>query len=262
MGIFAPIITDAGAALFTRAVGESKALVFTHAELGVGVTAGAPGALTELVTRVCDASLDEIRLEGDVIKAPVLFTNRAQSGFLPGFTVMEIGLFARLAGESADVLIAYATAGMGGEGILVPGDALTEFTYLFQLRFDGAADVVMSAEGIQYVTFDTLTRVKDELSARIEALEGKADRCVALAVTALSAAWTGDGPYEQVISVTGMAEQLNAVVGLSRAATAEQARVCRAARLRPIGQGAGSITLAADGPAPAIDLPLTVIILG
>lgn len=262
MGIFAPIITDAGAALFTRAVGESKALVFTHAELGVGATAGAPGALTELVTRVCDASLDAIRLEGDVIKAPVLFTNRAEFGFLPGFTVTEIGLFAHLAGESADVLIAYATAGVGGEGILVPGDALTEFTYLFQLRFDGAAEVVMSAEGIQYVTFDTLMRVKDELAARIEALEGKAESCVALAATALASAWTGDGPYEQEIAISGITESSNAIVGLSRAATADEAKVCRAARLRPTGQGAGSITLAADGPAPGIDLPLTVIILG
>ena len=273
MSIYSITVTAAGARLLTQAAAGEGALVFTRAQLGSGIYTGDLSGRTELVTPVCYTALDAPALEGDVIRVPVLFSNRADEGYL-GFDLNEIGLWARL-GDEAETLLAYANAGTEADGVVVPGDALTEFTYIFKMRFSGAADVTMSAEGVDYVTREALetglagkadkahTHAQADITGLADALAGKADATLTVTAKATAAGWTGEAaPYTQVIAVAGMTQACSAVVGLADTATQEQRKACREGMISPVGQAAGSVTLVADGRKPEADLPVVVMILG
>lgn len=275
MSIYGVAVTGAGARLLTQAAAGGGTLTFTRAQLGSGIYTGELSGRTGLVTPVCYTSIDTPALDGDVIRVPVLFTNRADGGgYMAGFTINEIGLWARLA-DGAETLLAYANAGAEADGISVPGDALTEFTYIFKIRFSGAADVTMSAEGVDYVTQEALasglagkadkahTHAQADITGLADALAGKADATLTVTAKATAAGWTGEAaPYTQVIAVTGMTQACSAVVGLADTATQEQRKACREAMISPAGQAAGTVTLVADGRKPEVDLPVVIMILG
>lgn len=256
MGMLNPVVTEAGALLLTGAAAGEAELIFTRAQLGAGRLTNAAEAdlraRSALVSPACYVPLDAPTLADGIIRVPALFSNRLEGGgYMSAFTATEAGLWGRLGADGAETLLVYACADAGELGTEVPDDTLFEFTYLFKLSFAGAAQVTMSAESLTFVTREMLEA----------ALRLKANAVITVAATALAGAWEGEAaPYAQVVSVGPMTATAGAVVGLSHTATAEQARECRRARLRATAQGAGTVTLAADGIRPTADMPLTVII--
>jgi hypothetical protein len=83
------------------------------------------------------------------------------------------------------------------------------------------------------------------------------------AVTLAAAAWNGSAaPFTQTVPVSGMTADKKTVVGLAHSATNAQYLTAAEAMLHATAQGTGSITVTAEGKAPAIDLPILVQIVG
>ena len=67
---------------------------------------------------------------------------------------------------------------------------------------------------------------------------------------------------EQTISVAGLTENTNGVIGISHDITDEQLEACGNAGLYVCGQGNGYLTIALNGNTPPCDIPVVVILLG
>ena len=270
MSIYKIAVTQAGAALLTQAAAGGGTLTFTRAQLGSGITTEENSGRTELVTPVCYTSVEIPSLEGNIIKIPILFTNRLGSGgFMQAFTINELGLWARLA-SGDETLLAYANAGADADGIAVPGDALTEFTYLCKIQFSEASNVVMNASALEFVTRETLDtevgKVRAALESEVARLEGeiaaKADRPQTYTATLTAAGWAGSkAPYTQTVSIAGVPAEGVVIVGLAANASEQQIEVCRSARIEPTQQAAGAITVAAQGVKPGVDLPISATVV-
>lgn len=65
----------------------------------------------------------------------------------------------------------------------------------------------------------------------------------------------------QSVSVSSLKANQNGLVDVANGATDAQLSAVSAARLRVQSQTAGSITIAADGTVPTIDIPITVVLL-
>jgi hypothetical protein len=99
-------------------------------------------------------------------------------------------------------------------------------------------------------------------------LKGKADSSLYFDTVLTAADWTGDtAPYTQVLQIPTMETELpNGMIGLARNATMEQRNAARAAMLAVAGQTASTtneanntLTIAADGSVPDVDIPVTVV---
>lgn len=88
---------------------------------------------------------------------------------------------------------------------------------------------------------------------------GAAAKSMSVTVTALADSWSGG---VQIISVTGVTANNNIWVGLASTATEEQRQACRDAIMATTAQDAGTITVVCDGDVPAVDIPISVVILG
>ena len=60
----------------------------------------------------------------------------------------------------------------------------------------------------------------------------------------------------------GLGEKQNGTISVAHEATAEQRDAARNAMLSIIGQADGTLTIAADGEMPEVDIPVIVILLG
>lgn len=95
------------------------------------------------------------------------------------------------------------------------------------------------------------------------ALGEKANSSIAVSATLLSSAWNGvDAPFTQSLSIDGLSAAQNGTISVSHDATAAQREAARDAMLSVVGQADGTLTIAADGEMPEIDIPVYIILLG
>ena len=82
-------------------------------------------------------------------------------------------------------------------------------------------------------------------------------------VTLTSDGWTAEKPYTQGITLTyPLQSGTKGFIGIAQTATAEQREAARNALLSVTGQSGGVLTITADGEKPAVNIPLTLTILG
>ena len=75
--------------------------------------------------------------------------------------------------------------------------------------------------------------------------------------------WSGDtAPYQQSITVDGMEEEQNGNICISNSATTEQREAARNAALFIVSQSENTLTIAADGICPSVDIPVMITLLG
>lgn len=77
--------------------------------------------------------------------------------------------------------------------------------------------------------------------------------------TLLGSGWSND---KQTIVVPGVTAGSNGVIGVTQSITDQQMRSAKNAELYICGQDNGTVTIAAFGEAPAIDIPVAIILAG
>ena len=280
-GIYNITVTTAGAALLSRAAAGEE-LVFTRGQFGSGIVTGSYTARTALNSPVCYTSLDAATAADGVLSVPLLFSNKSGDSFLSAFTINEIGLFGKV-GSGSETLIAYANAGSAGNGIAIPGDTLTELSYVFKIAYSGTANVTVSASSITYVQKEYVdaqltgkantshTHVTSDITDLQTALDAKAAKShthtasevseltTVYSMTLTAANWSGD---LYTISNTALTANAQLIIGLSESATKDQYEACAYALIRVTSQKTGSITLTADGGAPTVNLPIVIRKIG
>lgn len=96
-----------------------------------------------------------------------------------------------------------------------------------------------------------------------QALSKKGDKSAYATGTLLASAWNGvNAPFTQVIQVDGLGTVQNGQITVAQSATFEQREMAREAKLAVIAQSENTLTIAADGEMPDIDIPFVIIILG
>lgn len=80
-------------------------------------------------------------------------------------------------------------------------------------------------------------------------------------ITLLSASWTGDGPYEQVVSVEGLTQ--SGYMTPADGMTVQQRAAARNANISILSRDTttGTLTVVADGDKPTVDIPATVVMI-
>ncbi len=83
-----------------------------------------------------------------------------------------------------------------------------------------------------------------------------------LDITLPAAGWSATAPYTQTLTATGVRADSNGLIGVASTASAEQRRAAREGIISLSSQMDGQITVVADGYKPAVDIPVTLVILG
>lgn len=88
-----------------------------------------------------------------------------------------------------------------------------------------------------------------------------AARITEIPITLASANWTGDGPYEQVVSVEGLTQ--GGYMTPADGMTAQQRAATRNANISILSRDTttGTLTVVADGDKPTVDIPATVVMI-
>ena len=91
----------------------------------------------------------------------------------------------------------------------------------------------------------------------------KASPAWSVTATLTAADWVGNtAPFTQVLAVEGLISTSNGIVDVAQSATPEQRESARNALLSLSGQATDQITMLADGEKPAVDIPVTILVLG
>lgn len=92
-----------------------------------------------------------------------------------------------------------------------------------------------------------------------------ASKSVTVAATLTAAGWTGaEAPYTQAVAAQGVTADAGqtVIVAAGESLTAQQYAAAAGAQLWATAKGANTVTVTAFGEKPAVDLPVTVTILG
>lgn len=93
-------------------------------------------------------------------------------------------------------------------------------------------------------------------------LGDKADHSDPIETVLKQSDWSsGSTPYIQVLSIEGLTDKQNGVIGVSKRATGDQRAIAREAVLFIQSQDDGTLTIGADGDRPTADIPVTIILL-
>ena len=123
------------------------------------------------------------------------------------------------------------------------------------------ADFVAAVEGKGLSTNDYTNKDKAEVAK----VKDKANKAVAVSASLTAAGWTGDeAPYTQTVAAQGVTADAGqtVIVAAGESLTAQQYAAAAGAQLWATAKGANTVTVTAFGEKPAVDLPVTVTILG
>ena len=103
------------------------------------------------------------------------------------------------------------------------------------------------------------------LAALETTVAGKASKAVTVSATLTAAGWTGDeAPYTQTVAAQGVTADAGQtiIVAEGESITTQQYAAAAGAQLWATAKGANTVTVTAFRKKPAVDLPVTVTILG
>lgn len=95
------------------------------------------------------------------------------------------------------------------------------------------------------------------VKAAYDLANGKQNAITVVYGTLAAASWNNGS---QTVSFTGLTANQNAVIGLAQTSTVEQDTAAAKAKLKVTAQAAGSVTVAANGTVPTVDIPLALIL--
>lgn len=134
------VLTAQGAQLITRSLAEGKAILFTGAKLGTGLAPDDADLTkyTALLTPYDDAEVAgrKVDTSGNLIVSVQYWNTNVRSSTL----IEEIGLYAKLDGDTVQVLFSYLTFGQYPDLILAAAQSSVQRTYDVPFIFgDGTA---------------------------------------------------------------------------------------------------------------------------
>lgn len=142
--------TAGGRLLIARSLAEGKPVVFTGAEIGTGVAPDADdiSTYTALISKYDDADIPTRKVDngGNLI----ITASYWNTTVLTSVYIDEIGVFAKLEGDSDPVLFSYLTFGDYPDLILAVSDASVQRTYDLPYAFGSgtAASVIIEPSGL------------------------------------------------------------------------------------------------------------------
>ena len=241
------VVTNAGAALLARwAQGGTLAIV--AAKAGTGTV---PVVQLIMSTDVAGDSHDLSIIDHSAADGGVKYTVQFSTEET-AYTAMQVGIYASLDGGARTLIAIYQAA--SGEGISIPATSESmgwAFTFGATVQMSNTGSLTVEIDESAYVTRGTLD----------DALEAKADVSASLSLTAQASSWQGSEPAMLTLTATGVTASNDILVGAGAMTTAQREAMV-AAQLACVAQAADSITLAAYGETPAVDLPIIVFILG
>ncbi|WP_306583762.1 hypothetical protein [Fusobacterium ulcerans] len=151
------IVTNKGRELLSRAAAAKGKFIITAAVLGDGVYSGNLRECEELVNKKLDLILIGVYSEKGSTKVTVGITNKNVS---ESFRTNEIGVYARLEGDTKAILYAYDVA---VEADTVPNNSLgTTLELVYDIYFDVSSEVEVILEITDSIAFLTQDIAKRE----------------------------------------------------------------------------------------------------
>ena len=257
------VTTEAGLALLEKAAYIGGTVEFTALKTGDGVYDGSEDLanVTALKNVRQTIGIESVSKRNSVVVARAVLRNNEMT---EGYTMTEIGLFAKDPDTSGEILYAVVLAVTGNEDY-VPAfeDTPTSMTFELVMDITDSAEAVtftaLPLEGV-YVSVETFNEAIDEVK---DDLKNYSKVSAELSLTILASGWTGtEAPYTNTISVTGATGDNNIEVIVPPTATADEITAFVSAMILNGTQANGSITLNCWGTVPEIDLPVTVIVRG
>ena len=257
-------LTTKGKALLAKVHTGSEMLEFTRFQVGKGSVAS--GTLLESMTKLVDGvgyfPVASVRHSANSAIVSFQLTN---VGITNGWYFREVGLFAN---DPTDGEILYAYGNAGNDAELIPASTTSLCEYLFSLNcaIGNAQNVTAVIDsGMIYATkVDVEVAIEQVVGDAVnKVIGGKADKSKNVVVSIGSGNWVGNSaPYTVVVASDLITASNNLMIGLAENATDIQREAARMAEIHCTAQNSGSVTLAADGVKPNVDLPVSIVVLG